>query len=435
MSYSKAEVEKMIAEARGGREAASAETVEKMKTYLRDLSRIEESRPLSPGEKMWQTTCEQFIENERRRNIRIPASAQFGGGGNYGRSDGGPFKSFGEQLRSIAQAGTPGGQIDGRLFEVRATGLNETVPSEGGFLVQQDFSNEILQAAFEVGKLAKLCRRIQISGNANSIKIPGLDESSRVTGSRYGGVRSYWIAEAGEKQASKPKFRQIELNLHKNVVLVYSTDELLADASVLESVIRSTAASEIAFATDDAIINGTGAGMPLGILASSAAVTVSKETGQRAATVVWENVVKMWSRMIGNSRSTAVWLINQDIESQLYSMSLAIGTAGQPVFMPAGGATGAPYASLFGRPIIPCEQCSTLGTAGDIILADFANGYILAEKGGIASDVSIHSRFVYDESVFRFVYRVSGQPMLAGPITPYAGTATQSHFVILQTRS
>ena len=210
---------------------------------------------------------------------------------------------------------------------------------------------------------------------------------------------------------------------------------MLQDATVLESVIRTTAASEIAFSTDLAIISGTGAGQPLGILNSGAVVTVAKESGQRAATIVWENVVKMWSRMIGNSRSNAVWLINQDIESQLYSMSLAIGTAGQPVFMPAGGATGAPYASLFGRPIIPCEQCSTLGTAGDIILADFANGYILAEKGGISSDVSIHARFIYDESVFRFVYRVDGQPMLAAPITPYSGTATQSHFVILATRS
>jgi HK97 family phage major capsid protein len=435
MSYTKQEVERMIAEARGGREAAAAETLEKMKTYLRDLSRVEEGRPLTPGEQMWRTTCEQFIENEKRKNIRIPASAQFGGGGNYGRSDGGPFKSFGEQLRSIAQAGMPGGQIDGRLFEVRATGLNETVPSEGGFLVQQDFSNEILQAAFEVGKLGKLCRRIQISSNANSIKIPGLDETSRATGSRYGGTRSYWIDEAGEKQASKPKFRQIELNLHKNVVLVYSTDELLQDATVLESVIRTTAASEIAFSTDLAIISGTGAGQPLGILNSGAVVTVAKESGQRAATIVWENVVKMWSRMIGNSRSNAVWLINQDIESQLYSMSLAIGTAGQPVFMPAGGATGAPYASLFGRPIIPCEQCSTLGTVGDIILASFQDGYILAEKGGISSDVSIHARFIYDESVFRFVYRVDGQPVLASAITPYKGSDKVGHFIVLAERS
>lgn len=434
MSYTKQEVERMIAEARGGREAAAAETLEKMKTYLRDLSRVEEGRPLTPGEQMWRTTCEQFIENEKRKNIRIPASAQFGGGGNYGRSDGGPFKSFGEQLRSIAQAGMPGGQIDGRLFEVRATGLNETVPSEGGFLVQQDFSNEILQAAFEVGKLGKLCRRIQISGNSNSIKIPGLDETSRATGSRQGGVRAYWLDEAAEKQASKPKFRQIELSLKKNVVLVYATDELLQDATVLENVIRTTAANELAFSLDDAIINGLGSASPLGILSGGGLVTVPAESGQ-GKTVIWENVVGMWRRMIGSSRSSAVWLLNQDIEDQLYSMSLSIGTSGQPVFMPAGGASQSPYATLFGRPLIPCEQCATLGTPGDIILADFANGYILAEKGGVQADVSIHVRFIYDESVFRFVMRVDGQPVLASAITPYKGSDKVGHFIVLAERS
>ena len=172
--YSQAEVNEMLKKARGGREAAAAETVEKMEKYLRDLAKIEESRPLTPGEKMWQTTCEQFIETEKRKRAPRPLTLQdFGGGGSYGRSDN-PFRSLGEQMQAIHRAGLPGGQVDDRLYQVRASGLNETTPSEGGFLLAQDFSSEILQVAFEVGKLGKLCRRIQISGNANSIKIPGL---------------------------------------------------------------------------------------------------------------------------------------------------------------------------------------------------------------------------------------------------------------------
>jgi HK97 family phage major capsid protein len=84
--------------------------------------------------------------------------------------------------------------------------------------------------------------------------------------------------------------------------------------------------------------------------------------------------------------------------------------------------------------IIFCEQCPILGTVGDIILADLANGYILADKGGMQTDVSIHVRFVYDESVFRFVYRCDGQPALASAITPYKGDAV-SHFVALESRT
>ena len=41
------------------------------------------------------------------------------------------FNSFGEQLSAVMNAGRPGGNVDPRLFNA-ATGLNETVPSDGG---------------------------------------------------------------------------------------------------------------------------------------------------------------------------------------------------------------------------------------------------------------------------------------------------------------
>jgi HK97 family phage major capsid protein len=337
-------------------------------------------------------------------------------------------------MAAVMAAGRPGGRVDQRLFNA-ATGMGETVPSDGGFLVQQDFSNELLQQVFATGILAPKCRRIQISGNANSMKINGVDETSRAS-SRAGGVIGYWKDEAALKTASKPKFRQIELNLKKLIGLCYATDELLSDATALESFIRQAFVAEFGFLLDDAIINGTGAGMPLGILNSGCLVSVTKETGQKAATVVAENVVKMYSRIFAASRPSAVWLINQNIEPQLFTMSLAVGTGGVPIYMPAGGLSGQPYGTLFGRPVIAIEQAATLGTQGDILFADMG-GYILAEKGGIQADMSIHVQFIYDESVFRFVMRVDGQPERASALTPYKGGAsyTQSHFIALDTRA
>ena len=49
---------------------------------------------------------------------------------------------------------------------------------------------------------------IQISSNANSVKLNGVDETSRAS-TRFGGVLAYWLDEAGTKTESKPKFRQI----------------------------------------------------------------------------------------------------------------------------------------------------------------------------------------------------------------------------------
>ncbi len=344
------------------------------------------------------------------------------------------FRSFGEQMQAVLRASQPGGYADPRLTRA-VTGMSEGVPSDGGFLVQTDFASELLLRSYETGQVANRCRRIPLSGNANGIKIPGIDETSRADGSRWGGIRAYWTAEAGDKTASAPHFRQISLELKKLTGLAYATDELLADAGALESVLRQGFAEEFGFKLDDAVINGDGVGKPLGILASPALVSVAKEVGQPADTLQPENLIKMWARCYGRSRLNAVWFINQDIEPQLFTLAIAVGTGGSTIYMPPGGLSQQPYGTLFGRPVIPIEQAATLGDKGDVLLADLSQ-YVLVDKGGVQSAVSVHVRFTNDETVFRFVYRVDGQPIWQSALTPYKGAAnTQSPFVTLDARA
>ncbi len=348
------------------------------------------------------------------------------------------FSTFGEQMQAVMLAGMPEGRVDPRLRNTRAvTGMSEGIPSDGGFLVQTDFSTTLMKQIWESGDLAGRCKRIPISGRANSIKINGVDETSRVNGSRMGGIQAYWQAEASEKTKSKPKFRQITLDLNKLIGLCYATDELLDDAAALASIIQDGFRDEFNFKIQDGIINGLGAGQLLGILNAGSLVSVTKETGQAPQTVVTENIVKMYSRLFAASRGTALWLVNQNVEPELFTMTIAVGTGGSSVYMPPGGLSQSPYGSLLGIPVRAIEQCQTIGTVGDIYLADFNNGYLLAEKGGLRSDFSIHVRFIYDEGTFRFVLRIDGQPVRATALTPYKGGAnfTQSHFIALQTRS
>ena len=340
-----------------------------------------------------------------------------------------------DQVRSIIAAGTPGGQVDPRLHQVRAaTGANESVPSDGGFLIEPTYSDRILETVWNSSEVLKRIEKYSLGGSSNSLKLPGLDETSRADGSRFGGIQGSWVAAAAQYTATKPKFRMIQLELNKLCCLCYATDELLEDSTAIESYINKAFAGEIAFMIQDAIINGSGAGQPLGILNGGSVISVAKESGQSAATLAWENISKMWARIFATSRKDAIWLINQDCEPQLHSMSVAVGTGGVPVYMPAGGASGKPYNTLFGRPVVPIEQCQTLGTTGDIYLADFKNGYIAIDKQA-KFDSSIHLRFDYGEQVLRGTYRFDGQPVLASAVTPYAGTNTLSHFVKLDTRS
>lgn len=341
---------------------------------------------------------------------------------------------FGEFLLATRDAALSPSGIDPRLQKRAALGANEKVGSEGGFLVDKDVSGQILEEMNEVGVLAPKCTPVPISSSANAITIKGVDETSRVNGSRWGGVQAYWADEANSVTATKPKFRLIELKLKKLFAVYYATDELIQDAAALGALANKAFGEEMAFKVDDAIVNGPGGGQPLGILNAGCLVSISKETGQAAQTFVWENATKMYARSNARSRSRSSWYVNQDVEPQFLTMSQAVGTGGAPVYLPAGGASAAPFATLLGRPIIPIEFCATLGTVGDVIFGDFSQ-YLLATKGGLQQAESMHVQFLTDEMTYRFIYRVDGQPVRSAPMTPFKGTNTLSSFVALNTRS
>ena len=70
-------------------------------------------------------------------------------------------------------------------------------------------------------------------------------------------------------------------------------------------------------------------------------------------------------------------------------------------------------------------------TSGDIILADLSQ-YIMIDKGGLQSASSIHFKFTTDETAFRFVFRVDGQPWWSTALIPFKGSSnTLSPFVVL----
>ena len=349
------------------------------------------------------------------------------------------FASMGEQLQAIrgaAVAAKTGGSVDPRLAQIfAATGMSEGVPSDGGFLLQDTFVNEVFRLMHDTGGVfARITRRYPLAGNSNSIKLPAIDETSRANGSRWGGVQAYWVAEGGSVTATKPEFKRITLELNKLMATSYATNEQLSDTPIIGGLVSEGFAEEMGFKADDAAINGTGVGQPLGILKADATVSVAKETNQAAATIVFENIVKMWSRMYARSRANAVWFINQDIEPQLFALSLAVGTGGIPVYLPANGLSGSPYGTLFGRPVVPIEQCATLGTVGDIILADMSQFWAI-EKGTPQYASSMHVQFLTDETAFRGTYRVDYRPMWTSALTPFKGSNTVSTFITLATRA
>jgi len=344
------------------------------------------------------------------------------------------WDSFGEQLMAVKKAYDPSNrEIDKRLIDVKTiSGANELVGSEGGFLVSPEYSAEILKQTHEVGIVAKDCRHITIGGNR--LTINAVNETSRATGSRWGGIQGYWVAEAGDITASKVTLRQIELKLNKLGAANYATEELLVDAPALTSLTTQGVGEEFAFMIDDAIINGTGVGKPLGVRNSASLKSTTADTGQTADTVTADNIMNMYNNMPAANRIKAKWYLIQDVEPWIWKLNLKIGTAGVPLFMPPTGLVSVPNGALLGRPLQVIEQCQALGDEGDILLLDLSQYLIIEKTGGMQSASSIHVRFLNDEQTFRFTYRIDGQPMWNSTLTAFNSGVTRSPYVTLAAR-
>lgn len=347
------------------------------------------------------------------------------------------FRGFGEFCHAVVQAFTPGKSMDHRLAHKAPSGINTMDGSDGGFLVPPEFSKRIMELVFDEANLLPRTDSETIAGN--SITLNAVEESSRATGARRGGLQGYWMAEAEKYTASRPRWRQLTLRPHKLGVFYYATEEELQDSAGLglEGKLAQYAAEEINWLINDAILHGDGVGKPMGILKAPGLVSVAKEASQAAATIQLPNITKMYARMLPRSLPRAVWLVNVDTMPQLLSLAFPNATGSVPAFLNGNSfpnLAGAPFGSLLGRPVIVTEHNPTLGQQGDILFADLSM-YKTVTRGNARSAISIHLRFDYGETAFRFDFRVDGQPWLRAPITPAQGSATLAPFVALDTRA
>ena len=352
-----------------------------------------------------------------------------------------PFRSLAEMAKAVKTAEvSKGRQFDPRLLRIKSVeeaamksnGANESIPADGGYLVEPTISKELISPIHETGIFSSQVRRLPVSANSNYGYINGIDETSRATGSRWGGVRGYRLAEGDTKLASRPKFRRINWELKKFAALMYATDELIMDAAQFNAVANQSAGEEIAFMVNDDILNGLGVGGPQGALISGALISVIRADVNKIAHA---DVVNMWQRVLPRNKKNAQWYCNSDAIPQLQALYFA-GSASVLSPYVRYGEDGELY--LFGKKVNETEFNPATGVSGgatgDLLVADFSD-YLFWDKGDVQAATSIHIAFLTDETAFRFVYRCDGQTAWASPITPYKAGATvltQSAFVALK---
>ena len=336
------------------------------------------------------------------------------------------FKRLGEFFQTVKTACVPGGTTDVRLTKAALSSFaNENVGADGGYLVPTEYADKIYANVWADDGLLAQTDQLTISRNSMTF----VTDENTPWGSS--GVQTYWVEEAGAITQSKPALKYDTLRLSKIAALCPATDELLSDANAAESLLASRAGDAIRYAVEDAILFGTGAGQPLGILNAGCLVTQAKKAAQAADTVVAENIVNMYARMMHRPNGNAVWICNADCLPQLFTMSLN----NNPLYLPNMQLADAPYGTLFGRPLIISQHCNTVGDLGDIFFADLSQYVTVVKAGGVDSARSMHLWFDQATEAFRFSMRIAGQPWMGAAVDSDNSADDVSPFVTLAARA
>jgi HK97 family phage major capsid protein len=307
------------------------------------------------------------------------------------------------------------------------------VPADGGFLIPEVLRSEILQVALEDAVVRPRAQVIPM--NSLRVPIPMIDSTTNVS-SVFGGVVCYWTEEGAQLVESQATFGRVVLDAKKLTGYAEVPNELLADAPAFSSFFDTIFPRAIAWFEDIAFMTGTGVGEPLGFINCPASVQVTAESGQASGTILWENIVKMYSRMLPTALGRAVWIASIDTFPELATMALSVGTGGGPVWMGNYTSPGAntPPVTILGRPVYFTEKTPALGTTGDIAFVDLAY-YLIGDRQMMQSMSSEHYKFQNDKTSFRVIERVDGRPWIQSAITPHNNSAnTLTPFVQLASR-
>jgi len=189
-------------------------------------------------------------------------------------------------------------------------------------------------------------------------------------------------------------------------------------------------------AMNKAVLRGTGAGQPLGVIGHQATIEVPKEDGQPNQSLIYDNVLEMMAVLYSadDGLGSGIWYANKNLFPQMGKLSLAVGAGGSGVFLTNSQIQMSPGMAFLGLTLRLSRYMSSKGDAGDIGLFDWTQ-YLIGQPTGeqVETAQSIHLRFDYNEMTFRFNTELGGMPWWPEKYTPLYGDQ-QSPFVTLAER-
>jgi HK97 family phage major capsid protein len=289
-------------------------------------------------------------------------------------------------------------------FEGKAMG--EGTDSAGGFLVPPEVSDELIPLRDSVSVLRQLFTNQPIE--SDTIRFVAQDS----------GLAVAWTAEFAEKIQSDLSFSEFEAHVFTAAGLATVSNQLLKDAKWnVDQLITRDLAKRFVHLEEQAFINGTGNGQPLGIMNTPGVISIPYTAGEPAQLDVLDKisdaVTEVQTQFLGFPDAIVMhprtwgWLAKgRDATDNTYVLGSGVaGTQRRPnEAIPGYGQGTLPRGELFGLPVYTTPNMPTnLGDADDesaIIVGDFSQGLVL-DREGIVTDTSSHVFFTSNQTVFR----------------------------------
>jgi len=178
--------------------------------------------------------------------------------------------------------------------------LAEGTGNVGGYLVPEEFMNEVLRLTPEYGLARRLCRVVELK--RDKMYIPKITTT---------GITAYWVDEANQITASQPAFGRVSIDSKKAAIIIPSTSELLDDADMLMDLLTQMAAEQFAYAEDYQLFSGTGSPIT-GLFASANVTKVVMGTGKTSlADLTFDDIIDMENAVPSNYLDGAVWIMHR----------------------------------------------------------------------------------------------------------------------------
>lgn len=324
------------------------------------------------------------------------------------------LENFGQAIIALHRGDTE------KIRELRT--LNTITGSEGGFATPEIWWSQVYDSGVEASVALDKVTTFPMTGD--TLYVPAWDCADH-TGGPIGAVEGQWLGETQTATRRTPNLRLVKFSAYKLALFVAMSSEALQDSSALAQSIAPLMRNSLAFSLDEAILIGSGAGEPQGILTSPASIA---QTRASATDITFADLVAMKGRILPSSLDRAVWLVSPSAFAVLCGLVITAGT-GELVMGYQHGASDMRM-SILGHPVRVTEKLPALGEKGDVMLVDLSY-YGLAMREVARFERTNSAQWTEDIIDMRFVLRCDGKPLIAAPTVPAGGGNALSPFVML----